>query len=315
MARTSRDPLLVSIVVPTRNRPVQLHACLAALAAQSFDHERFEVLVVDDGGEVPLQEELAQFSQQINVRLLVQEHRGPARARNVGAAEARGTLLAFTDDDCEPASGWLSGLHECFRADNESAFGGHTVNALPENAYSTASQLLVDYLYAYYSRTAALGQALGASAFLTSNNIAMSATRYKEIGGFDETFPLPAGEDRDLCDRWLHQGYRLRVVPDAVIRHSHHLSLRRFWRQHMNYGRGACHLRRARLAKARQPQSVEPLSFYIGLVLFPLSSATRRRGQLVCLMALSQVANVLGFLIEAVKRSHSAHDSPQTCAK
>jgi GT2 family glycosyltransferase len=296
------DALLVSVIVPTRNRPAQLCACLVAIAAQRFDRGRFEVVIVDDGGEVPLQPMVAEFSQQMRVRLVVQEHAGPARARNLGAAHASAALLAFTDDDCEPASDWLSSFHACFKAEPGCALGGITVNALPDNVYATASQLLIDYLYAYHFRAAATGRVLAAPPFFTSNNLAVPAVGFRDLGGFDESFLFAAGEDRDLCDRWQHRGYRLRTVPQAVIRHSHRLSLHRFWRQHINYGRGAFHLRRARLVQGRRPPKREPLGFYLGLILYPLGRVTSRKLRLAGLMALSQVATVLGFLLEGTKR-------------
>lgn len=292
----------VSVIVPTRHRPERLRSCLAALAAQHFDRERFEVVVVADGDDVLLEPTVAPFREQLRLHLVVQAHAGPARARNEGGRRASGVLLAFTDDDCQPEPGWLDALYACFQQDPEAAFGGQTVNALPDNPYSTASQWLVDYLYDYHERRLATAGTRAAPRFFTSNNFAVPAVLFHAVGGFDESFLLAGGEDRELCDRWQQRGFRLRHAPHAVIQHAHVLSLGRYWRQHMNYGRGACHLRLARAARGCPPLRREPLVFYRQLVTYPLGRSDTRRLRLVALMLLSQVANAFGFVLEACKR-------------
>ena len=293
----------MSVIIPTRNRPEKVRACLTALAAQTLPSAQYEVVVVDDGSDQSLAPIIAAFANRLPVRLLEQARAGPARARNAGAASARGELLAFTDDDCEPAPDWLAVLLAGHRQAPDKALGGRTVNAVDGNVYSEASQLLVDYLYDYHARkaapaggprTAAVSSA--PPAFFTSNNLAVAARLFTKVGGFGASFALAAGEDREFCDRWQQHGYQLLYVPDAVVRHGHVLSLVRFWRQHANYGHGASDLRRARVERGMPKMRIEPLSFYLGLVAYPLRRASSRRWSLVGLMVVSQVANATGFL-------------------
>src|SRR5713226_6572342 len=96
-----------SIIVPTYNHPKQLAACLQSLARLEYPRDRFEVIVVDDGGAAALEAVVAPFKNQIDVMLLRQSHSGPAAARNTGAARAKGEFLAFTGADCTPATNWL----------------------------------------------------------------------------------------------------------------------------------------------------------------------------------------------------------------
>lgn len=119
--------------------------------------------------------------------------------------------------------------------------GGRTFNALPENPYSAASQLLVDYLYTYYNADPER------AGFFTANNLALPAESFRAIGGFDSTFPYAAAEDREFCDHWLHHGHRMRYAPEAVVYHAHALTLRTFWRQHCTDGRGASHCQQVRM--------------------------------------------------------------------
>jgi len=296
----------ISVIVATRNRPRQLETCLRALSAQTYPRDRFEVIVVDDGSDLSLAPIMASLRAQVPLQLVERTKAGPAAARNTGARYAAGPILAFVDDDCEPEPDWLTALHTRFQQSPDRAIGGRTVNALPENAYSAASQLLVDYLYECHAaaNAAKKGGAPVAPPFFASNNLAVAAALFADVGGFNESFPLAAGEDREFCDRWQARGYGLLQAPDAVVRHAHALSLQTFWRQHMNYGRGACRLRNARWSRGAARIGFERFSFYGDLVTYPLRACGRRSAlPLLALMLVSQVATVLGFVLERRRRS------------
>ena len=287
---------IVSIVIPTHDRPAELRACLEALARQDVPSEQFEVVVVDDGSASPPTALIESFAGRVCAGLVVQGNAGAAAARNAGVRRAAGRIVAFTDDDCRPERGWVRAFVRRIEQNPDALVGGRTLNALPENPYSTASQLLVSYLYGYYNRDP------DAAVFLTSNNFAMRTDRFHAVGGFDERFPRAAAEDRDLCDRWLRNGMRLVYAPDAVVHHAHALSLASFLRQHVNYGRGAFHFHRLRSERRSDPIVVEPLRFYLDLVRFPMRlGEERRRRLLAMLLALSQLANVGGFFAETLR--------------
>jgi GT2 family glycosyltransferase len=283
-----------SVIVPTHSRPERLATCLDGLGRLSYPPERFEVIVVDDGSE---REPQVEEAGSLRLRVVRQEHAGPAAARNRGAAQADGDHLAFLDDDCVPHAGWLTAFADRFSKLRDPVLGGSTVNGLPDNAFSTASQLLVSYLYAYHRR----GET-SQPPFFTSNNLALTAASFRRLGGFSTKFRLAAGEDRELCARAVDAGLLLEYVPDAIVAHSHPLGLRSFSRQHFDYGRGAFDFHRQRnedrLGAGLRP---EPARFYFGLVSYPFATA-RRRSRLVlgALLALSQVATATGFLREAL---------------
>jgi GT2 family glycosyltransferase len=283
---------LFSIIVPTFRRPDRLAACLRALAALEFARDAYEIVIVDDAaGQTPLDPVVGPFRRELEVALLTQSHRGPATARNAGAAHARGRLLAFTDDDCAPAPGWLRAFAAALRDAPATLVGGRTLNALPESLCSSASQLLIDYLYSYYNAEPAHAR------FFTSNNLAAPAEAFRAVGGFDTSFPLAAGEDRELCARWRGLGHPMRYVPDAVVAHAHALTLRSFWAQHVNYGKGAYRLRRIHARGAAKLPRLEPASFYANLLRHPFSRGHGARAySLAALFALSQAANATGFV-------------------
>ena len=290
-----------SIIIPTYQRPGQLVACLQSLTRLDYPREHFEVIVVDDGSETPLDVVMAPFRDRLDVAVLRQANAGPAAARNTGVARAKGTFLAFTDDDCRPAPDWLTVLAQHFATSPDCAIGGRTHNALPDNPYSTASQLLISYLYSYYNARSSQAR------FLAFNNLAFPANDFRAIGGFDTIYPQAAAEDRELCDRWLSCGRRMSYAPDAVLYHAHALTFRTFWRQHFNYGRGAFRFHRAHARRTSNRIKIEPFPFYFDLLRYPFAQG--QGGQslpLAALLLLSQVANAAGFFWERVRAPSSS---------
>ena len=280
-----------SIIIPTYCRPKQLGVCLESVARLEYPRDAFEVLVIDDGSQMPPEDVIRAFRDKINVTLLTQKHGGPAAARNTGAARAKGKFLAFTDDDCAPSPGWLQALEKRLATFPDCLIGGHTVNALVDNPYSTASQMLLDYLHTYFNAD------YGAGSFFASNNICVPANRFRAIGAFDSSFAFSC-EDREFCDRWLHRGYRLIYAPEAVVYHAHSLTLLTFWRQHFNYGRGAPHFRWMRYQRSREQIRVDPVTFYFNLLRHPFSHAPSGRALLTSmLLAVSQLAYISGALL------------------
>lgn len=290
----------ISVIIPTYERAGQLSVCLGALAAQDYPWDRFEVLVVDDGSATSPEAEVAAFLDQLNVRLLKQSHSGPAAARNYGASHAQGSFLAFTDDDCAPAPGWLRTLATTFISCSDCTLGGRTINELPHNPYSTASQLITDYLYAHWNADSTR------ATFFASYNLALPKKCFHAVGEFDAGWTRPAGEDRDLCDRLIARGYRLMYVPDALVRHAHPLTFRTFWRQHFNYGRSSYRLHRLRAQRSARDIRVEPLGFYLRMVGYPFARASGRNAVLLAvLVAVAQVANAAGVLRERAMRGRT----------
>ncbi len=199
-----------SVIVPTFARPVELKTCVEGFVQLAYPRDRFELIVVDDGSPSSMEFVVAPFRKTIDVRVIVQANAGPAVARNAGAAAARGELLAFTDDDCTPHPNWLDALADRLKSTPSALVGGQTLNALPDNSFAEASQQLISYLYDYYNvRT-------GEPRFFTSNNMAVSADRFRQLEGFNTGFAIAAGEDRDLCERWRHAGLPMRYEDGAV---------------------------------------------------------------------------------------------------
>lgn len=291
---------LVSVIVPTYDRPLALATCLRALAAQTLAKEQFEVIVCDDGSAAAVAAQHAELVAGLGgprrVRLVREENAGPAAARNLGAALARGRYLAFTDDDCEPAEDWLASLLARFETNPNALLGGGLRNGLASDVCAAATQAIMDFVYGEQERDS------GVRLFSTSN-MSMPAAAFRAIGGFSPAFRDAAGEDYDLCWRWHESGWQSVYVPEAVIVHGHSLTVRKYLRQHFSYGRGLFRVRerqreRRRVAARRGP------GWYVRLVLSPLRSRRDAAAwRCAALIAVSQAATLAGALVEWVRLS------------
>ena len=200
---------VAAVVVATRNRSGRLRALLKSLAEQ--DGPPFEVVVVDDGSTDDTAAAIAAADGSgLALRSVRHERpRGPAAARNAGWRTSNAPLLAFVDDDVVVAPGWLAGLVAAHRRAPGAIVQGRT---LPHPAE-------VHRLSAF-SRSQLVE---GPSAFFQTCNIAYPRALLERLGGFDEVFDGPAGEDTDLGWRALALGARHEFEPGALALHAVHL--------------------------------------------------------------------------------------------
>lgn len=201
----------VTVVTATRDRRERLAAMLKSLEAQTYGTDRFEVVVIDDGscdGTTELLEEAAQ-SGRLRLRYAVQEQSGgPAAARNRGWRMAEAPLIAFTDDDCVTTPGWLEALVSAEGgADNVIVQGPTRPN--PDE---------VERLSAY-AKTVNVN---GPTPHFETCNVLYPRAVLERVGGFDESYPAPAGEDSDLGIRSLQSGALRAFADDALVYHAVH---------------------------------------------------------------------------------------------
>jgi GT2 family glycosyltransferase len=284
--------LPVTVIIPTYARPDRLRMCLTALSATEDIPE--SVIVVDDGSPQPVDSIVHAFTDTLNICCVRQSNAGPASARNRAASLAKTEFLAFTDDDCLAEKGWLSSLLEPLHTTQNALVGGRTWNTLAKNIFSEASQDLLSFIYDWAARKE------DGFDFFASNNMACSKRHFDLLGGFDETFPLAAAEDRDFGLRWKSAGWPLIYKEDAVMGHSHELNLKKFWRQQSNYGKGASHLRLRIEERSGRQARFEGLKFYFAMQNFPFKTQKDRALVRSGLLLLSQLALTAGYLSDRV---------------
>ena len=278
---------LVSIVIPTFNRPEGLLKCLHSLSVQTADPSTWEAIVVNDGG-MDVSGTVEAFIGRMAVILLNQENQGPASARNRGAKASKAGLIAFLDDDCVAEPEWVGRMLEHARPGE--LIGGEVKNRLTENIFSETCQTLIDYLYERLDTTTDM--------FFTSNNMCIHAEDFHRIGGFDTGFRTSAGEDREFCVRAATSGVRLRWVPEIRIGHMHDLKIRSFMRLHFKYGRAAVTYRDSVRKLNIEERTNGGSGFYLGLLLHPFSKKLKKPLKQSMLLGVSQACTISGYLYE-----------------
>lgn len=226
----------VAVVIPTYDRGRVVAGTLAALARVDPPARGFEVVVVDDGSPEPSATLVATAVDAVpGARLLRRSNAGPAAARNAGVAATEAPLVAFLDDDCAPAPDWLVRLIRPLADDTVGGAGGRVLSAPPTNWVSRFC--------------AAVEYASGIQPEFENAATANACYRrslLEALGGFDEGFRFPGGDDPDLSRRARQAGYRLVFAPDAIVYHAELDSYPDFVR-HM-YRRGIGEARLARKA-------------------------------------------------------------------
>jgi len=196
----------VSVVVPTVDRVSLLDRCLDGLAAQ--DGVGHEVIVVHDG-EPAIVELLDRRAARgdLPLRAVRVEARAAAAKRNAGWRAAAGDVIAFTDDDCAPAPGWLAAGAAAF-ADGVDLVQGR-IAPHPDDAGNQGT----------FARTLQVSKL--DETFPTANAF-YRRSALERAGGFDERFPNAAGEDTDLAWTVLEGGGQAVFAPDALVHHAVH---------------------------------------------------------------------------------------------
>lgn len=211
--QASESGLLVSVVVPTRNRSRLLGELIASLWQQTLSPSRFEIIIVDNCSTDDTAELVQRLQQESPCRLSyhrMAENRGPAHPRNTGARMARAEIIAFTDSDCRAHAEWL-----------ERGLSGFAKGV----AFVTGSMLdKPGQEVGFFSRR---------NAGVTTEHPsypACNAFYRKEVflamGGFDEAAcyrdflqrPVEFA-DTDLAWRVKKSGYANRFVAEAIIYH------------------------------------------------------------------------------------------------
>jgi predicted dehydrogenase/GT2 family glycosyltransferase len=292
---------IFSVVVPTYNRPVHVRQFLEMLSLQRFPSSDFELILIDDGGNEPLDPIVAPFNDRLQIRLLCHSNQGCAPARQFGISAAKGTFLAFTDDDCRPVPDWLMNLHTALLRHPNCAVIGPTVNALDEDLHAETTQLIVNWL------TRANVDVDGWARYGPTCNLALPAEQFAHIGGLNKSWSIAGGEDRDLCARWREAGLGIYFEPQAQVMHYHPLTTAQFLRQHFFYGRGARRFRRDKGSNQSGFRAYNRLGSYARLISLPWRNYDGIVAvKILANLVLAQSATAWGMLVEmCAKRPES----------
>jgi GT2 family glycosyltransferase/sugar lactone lactonase YvrE len=215
----------VSVVVCAYNAAGTLEDCLASLDRLTYPD--YEVILVNDGSR----DATADIGRRhARVRVIDVPNAGLSAARNVGLAEARGEIIAYTDADTRVDPDWLTFLIQPFQTSDVVGSGGP--NVVPPDdppiaqcvarAPGGPTHVLLDDRIAEH---------------VPGCNMAFRRDALLAIGGFNPIY-LRAGDDVDVCWRLQARGWRIGFSAAALVWHHHRTSVNAYWHQQVGYGEG-----------------------------------------------------------------------------
>jgi GT2 family glycosyltransferase len=279
LAGESADRPYISVVVCTRDRPEGALVSLRGLTAMCY--EPFEIVLVDNapGSEATRDAVLAEFGDDPRVRYVREPRPGLSCARNRGVAEAKGEIIAFTDDDVRVDQWWLDGIVRGFgRSDDVACVTG----LIPTAQLDNEIQLYLDRRETWGSilearifdltehRDDSPLYPYSAGIFGAGANFAMTRAAFKELGDFDEALgtggPSRGGEDLEMFMRTILAGHRIVYEPSAIIWHAPWANLTDLSRQMYGYGVGCTAALTAVVLRNRRARIEIPRKAIVGLV-------------------------------------------------
>lgn len=231
-------PDAVSVVVPTRDRPVQLATCLASVRAAL--READELIVVDSASVGAA--EIASAATAADARVIRCDRAGVGHARNAGWRAAAHDIVLFTDDDVVVDPAWRDALATAIVTHGEAGFVTGRVLPPPGQVPSRDVAIKRDETAEIYDATSVGNLGHGA-------NLGMRRSALDQVGGFDEALGVggrfKSAPETDLFDRCFAAGMTGRYEPAAIAFHDQWRGPRRLLLLEARYGFG----NGARLAK------------------------------------------------------------------
>ena len=239
---------VVTVAVCTRGRAGQIGECLESLAALDYPHRQLDLLVVDNAPDDSATRDLV--SRYPRLRYALEPRPGLDWARNRAVREARGDIIAFTDDDVSVDAAWVRAIAGAFAEEPHAMCVTGLV--LPDEIDTPAQALFETYggfgrgfkrsvFRVVPGERAALDYG-GTGRFGTGANMAFRRTFFELEGLFDPALdigtPANGGGDLEMFFRVLKSGHALVYEPAAMVRHRHRRDYASLRQQIANNGIG-----------------------------------------------------------------------------
>ena len=295
-----------TVAICTRERPHDLRRALTA--TRRLDPCPLDVLVVDNAPRSSdTRDVVAEFPE---VRYVCEPRRGLDFARNRALQEARGAIVAFSDDDATPEREWLGALLRPFEDQRVWCTTGLTLPAELETDAQEWFERYTSFIRGFRRRVfdGAYHDALSVGAIGAGANMAVRRAVLTRLGGFDPALDAGtasgSGGDHELFGRILAAGHNIVYEPAAVSWHRH----RRTWPELRDtlrgYGTGVSALMTRRVFRDHEPAALHHgLRWFLRHHARTLWHVLRRHPDAVPLDLLA--ADVSGWLVGPVAYARS----------
>lgn len=222
--------MFFSIIIPLYNRPQEIDELLQTLTQQTY--MQFEVLVIEDGSKLDAREIVDSYKDKLDISYYFKENAGQGFARNYGFERAKGDYFIVFDSDCLIPVDYLQIVKNHLLEHPLDAFGG------PDGAHPsfTPVQKAISYSMTSPFTTGGIrGNKKHIGTFHPrSFNMGISREVWEQTGGFILT---RLGEDIEFSIRIHSMGFKIGLIPDAIVYHKRRTDLMQFYKQLHFFGR------------------------------------------------------------------------------
>ncbi len=222
--------MFFSIIIPLYNRPQEIKELLDTLVLQTY--RDFEVLVIEDGSVDDAEAIVNSFTDKLNLRYFKKPNEGQGFTRNFGFERAKGDYFIIFDSDCLIPADYLQIVNSALSTNYLDAYGG------PDGAHAsfTPTQKAISYSMTSPFTTGGIrGNKNGIGQFHPrSFNMGVSRQVVEKVGGFIIT---RLGEDIEYSIRIHTAGFKIGLIPDAIVFHKRRTNFVQFFKQLHFFGR------------------------------------------------------------------------------
>ncbi len=223
----------ISVIIPVRNDGVILRRCLESLRSADYPKDRLEVIVVDGLST----DDTAKVAASYGARVIPNEKRLVAPARNIGFAASTGEIAAYIDADCVVDKGWLANCVKYFDDKTVGGVSGPTLPPPEAARFEKAVEVIFNMseLFRLTSHRRRIKESVESVDLPGCNAIFRRAALDKAMPVGEH---LVAADDSLISFRVRQAGYKLLFAPDVTLWHYHHNPPRKFYIRMIRYSIG-----------------------------------------------------------------------------
>lgn len=250
-----------SVIVPVYNRPQEVAELLESLCLQT--NKNFEVIIVEDGSSVSSQQVYETYASKLSIKYFFKQNSGPGPSRNFGFEKATGDYFVLFDSDCVIPPHYFAAVDKFLAIKSVDAWGG------PDRGREDFSllQQAMGFTMSSFWTTGGIRGGKKENFQPRSFNMGIHRKVFEQTRGF--SFDRFA-EDIELSIRIRKLGFSTALIPDAFVFHKRRTTLKQFFNQVSNFGKGRILVGRKHVGEVKVTHWF-PAFFLLGLIVLPFT--------------------------------------------